>query len=225
LLRTRPGPQQRFHAGGASRQEVIETQASAAVYVSDSNVPQMSVPEATADTGSNEAVAVPELQVTVVTTPNSAPLLSAPDARSMTLPLQLDEAVKVTVTPLTLVPLAVTAVHSFPTVSPAGFLTRYTSAHSLLPSEELLLLADGLAEAVGLADTVALMVGAGLADVLADAVAVGCEVAAEATATPMPIAASSTVDTTAPLTRVRLRMEFPFRMSCWRQRIPEPMAG
>jgi len=191
---------------------VIGTQANAAVYVSDSSVPQMSVPEATADTGSNDAVALSELQVTVFTAPNSAPALSAPDTRSMTLPLQLDEAVKVTVTPLMLVPLAVTAVHSFPTVSPAGFLTRNTSAHTLPSEELLLLLADGLVDAVGLVDTVALTVGAGLAEELAVVVAVGVEVAAEATATPTPTAASRTVETTAPLMRVRLRMVFPFRI-------------
>jgi hypothetical protein len=141
----------------------------------------------------------------------------------MTLPVQLDEAVKVTATPLTLVPLEVTAVQSFPTESPAGDLTRNTSAHWLPSPEELLLvLADGLVEAVGLLDTVVLIVGLGLAEALAVVLVDGVEVAAEATATPTPIAASRTVDTTAPLTRVRLRMVFPFRISCWTRRFRNP---
>ena len=113
--------------------------------MSDSSNPQILVSGAASDTGSNEAVAVPELQVTVLMSANSALSWSRPDTRKSTLPSQLDEAVKVIVTPLTLVPLAVTAVHSFPTESSAGDVTRYTSAH-LLPSEELL--ADGLAEAL-----------------------------------------------------------------------------
>ena len=127
------------------------TQAWAAVYLSASNIPQMLVLEATSDTGSNESVTASEPQVTVLTSANSAPSWSAPDTRNTTLPLQLDEGVKVTATLVIVVPLLVTAVHSVPTEFLAGEVTRYTSAHSP-PSEELLL--DGLADAVALADAV-----------------------------------------------------------------------
>jgi hypothetical protein len=181
------------------------------VYLSASNIPQMLVFAVTAVTGVNDAVTAPEPQVTDLTAPNSAPAESTPETRSITLPLHVDDGVKVTVTPLTVVPLLVTAVHNFPTVSLAGEVTRYTSAHSL-PSEELLVEgdadADTLADAVGRPEALLPAEGMALAEALG--VADGCEVAAEATATVRPIAVSREPATITPLPSVRLRMEnFP----------------
>jgi hypothetical protein len=121
------------------------------------------------------------------------------------LPLQLDEGVKVVATLSTLVPLPVTTVHSFPTLSPAGSVVRKTFAHSL-PSLELLAdaLAEALVDAVGRLEAVTLLETLGAADALADAS--GCEVAADATATPTPIVASRAAVTIAVLPIVRLRM-------------------
>ena len=183
------------------------------MYLSDINVPQIYVLEATSDTGVNEAVAVFELQVTVLTVANSACLLSAPDTRRTTLPLQLDEAVKVIVTPLMLVPLLETAVHNFPTEVPAGEVTRYTFAHSL--PAEVVLLVDGLAEVVLLVDTVAAAVfdALGLAEASAAVAAQiedACLEAAGATPMPRPIATSRAAARTAPLPRMRPRMESSF---------------
>ena len=117
-----------------------------------------------------------------------------------------------------LVPLLVTAVHSFPTVFPAGFATRKTSAHWLPSAEEdddeeegeEELPADGLAERVAPADAVGVPDGEVPPELLvpAEALALGMdgEVAAKDIATPIPIEVRRTVPTTAPLTRVRLRI-------------------
>jgi len=185
-------------------------QACAAVYFSDSSMPQMNVSEVTLSTGSNVAVAAPELQVAVLTTANSAPAWSAPDTRRETLSLQVDVAVKVTTTLSMLVLLLVIAVHSFPTESPPGFATRNTSSHSLPSDEDEELLADGLAEPVALADAVGVPDDGALPEALgpAEAPAFGMagDVAANDIATPIPIEVRRTVPTAAPLTRVRLRI-------------------
>lgn len=210
LIHTRQLPA----SGGSPAGQETATQACAAVYLSASNTPQTNVSEATSSTGSNEAVAAPEPQVTDLTAPNSALSLSTPDTRKVTLPLHVDEGVKVIATLSRLVPLAVTAVHRLPTLSPAGDVVRYTSAH-LLPSDELL--ADALAvavvDAVGRLEAVTLLETLGAAEASADPP--DPEVAAEATATPKPIVVSSPTVMIAPLPRVRLRMIFPSSMSCY----------
>jgi hypothetical protein len=124
----------------------------------------------------------------------------------MTLSLQLDVAVKVMDTLLTVVLSESTVVHSFPTESPAGSVVRNTSEHTL-PSELVLLLADGLAVAVALADAD----GPALAEALGLAVASPGLVAALAIATPTPVSVARAAAMTAPLPRVRLRMEVSFR--------------
>jgi hypothetical protein len=172
--------------------------------LSASIVPQMKVLDATLETGSNEAVALFELQVTSFTDPNSSPDESAPDTRSVTLPVQLDDAVKVIETLLTVVLSESTTVQSFPAESPAGSVVRKTSAH-WLPSEPLLADADGLA--VALAEAV----GSALAEALGPAVASPGVVAALAMATPTPVSVARAAAMTAPLPRVRLRMGISFR--------------
>jgi hypothetical protein len=98
------------------------------------------------------------------------------------------------------VPSLVTSVQSCPTELPAGARTRKTSAHTA-PSDELLLLAEGLAP--GPLGGVALVEapgppfpspGPGVVE-------------ADATATVAPIAVTKAVAIIATLPRVRLRME------------------
>jgi hypothetical protein len=116
--------------------------------------------------------------------------------------------VKVTVMPEMVVPLALSLVQRLPTLSPAGEVTRYTSAQ-VLPSDEEL--ADGLADAepdaVGRADTLADTIGP--AEALADVDGSPGFVAAEATATQRPIAETETAPMIRPLLMVRLRMMDP----------------
>src|SRR4051794_41938085 len=81
--------------------------------------------------GWNEAVAVPEVQETVLTLSNSAPFWSTPEARSMTLPLQLDVAGKVPVTELIGAPVPATAGRRFPSQCPGGAADLLTAAQGV----------------------------------------------------------------------------------------------
>jgi len=125
-----------------------------------------------------------------------------PEVRSMTLPLHVDDAVNVTVTPLRVVPSASSVVHSFPAESPAGSVVRKTSAH-WLPSELLLAEGTAVAVAVAVAGTLAEVLGAAAEPLL-------LLVAALAIATPSPVRVSNEAAMSAPLPSVRLRMGFPF---------------